>query len=451
MVTQPDSSPQPAVDSKDNPQQAPKAQADQSAISPHSQKQLASVIDSLPLNPARDLYGIEDTQLQTICFISQRTMEEGVRNENYAIAANAIGAWLISAGQYLGVLGRDRNLPAIFAEDVVKSVPALIPLSRMISDSIRPWINHSPEAQAFCRALVSKPNTHPLAALSFLNSVPATLALPWLSLFYNQRFAQLSDSINVALAYACKYHLELLHLQNQGLIAARRVYLHGLAKKLVRLYPDGDSKQAQRPEQKQRILFLVDRLRPKNDPQMMKIMALIDGVNQLQKDASFEFSIYETGDGKPSLNQIGYYPQADDRIAAGASAGDMVSYRKQLISARQWQHEEKYDRNLQLFFSAVYNFNPKLVVAVDLEDSVSKICLSHKMPVIDWLLRPEQIGLSMGAHLIAIDCAEAAARQMLQLSNLGRMDNAELLLLPAAQEKNGIELYAYFHQLFHAL
>ncbi len=403
-----------------------------------SQQRLMNVIDSLPINPALDLYAIEDKQLQAICFISGRAVEEAVAQGKYTVAANTIGAWLITAGQTLGVLGKDRNLSSMFANDIVEHIPVLINLARMISDYLKPWVESSKEAQGFCRNIVCKPQTHGLVALSFLPLVPPSLAVPWLKQAYDTQFGSCTDSAKVALLEACVYDLEEPYRLQPALIAARRVSYNALCKKFSRYHPraqinDLGAEQQQNIHAKEkRLLLLVDRFRDSSHRQTSLLLQMIDVlIAHPDLQDRLEIAIFETGEYRASYNQRGFYPATEH--SEPVSVGKKQALRKQIATLREWDHNKNYDKNMRELLSASHNFNPSMVIALDLPHSVVKGALKNHYPMIDWL-NESQYHLAMGAHVIATVNAKLA-EHILKQTEFGRLEDVKVLPISTKAEE----------------
>ena len=402
-----------------------------------AQMRLMDNINALPLNPARDHYGIEDKQIQTICFVAYRSVEEAILQRNYSLASNTIGAWLITAGEHLGVLGKDRNIVAMFAEDIVTEAPALIPLARMVADSLAQFVSHSTEAANFCRSIVSREVTHPLVALSFLNLVPPTLSQPWLRHFYNHRFNHLSDSKQAAILQSTHKDLTEAHVKNPELLAARRQYYQALAKKFARFYPQDKVKAPA----KHRLLVLIDRLRPLSDPEMKKIMQLAKAFNQSKNKV--EIALYVTGESQPCNNQLGYYSHYHEVAEEAITLGEKQKLRKAFSIVKECDHEYGFDQNAKIFLSSAGVFRPQMIVAIGCENSLVKGALSYFYPIIDWVDDMAMVAFTMGAHMVATSLDKIEAAKMLSLANIGRLE--DLTLLPLNEEK---DLYTCFHDAF---
>lgn len=399
------------------------------------QERLSLTIDSLPYNPARDKYGIEDNNLQAICFVSMRAMEEAVRQKNYSMASNTIGAWLITVGEHLNTLGMDRKISAMFAKDLVEDVPILINIIQMVCDSMRPWVQYSQDAEGFCRNVICRPTTHPKIASCFLPLVPASLAEPWVQLIYDEVIQNNSENVKVSLLHALQDGLIDIYQNNLPLIGARRVAYNKITKRL-----SGYHLQLTEPRKKEnRILFLVNQIEDFDDSPcnhiktILKHWAEIDPASQLQIP---EVAIFETGDGLPSKDQLGFYSYP--ATSNSASIGYKLALRKQVTMARIWDIEKNFDSSMREFMSAVYNYNPALVIAVDLPCSAVKGSLKFNYPVIDWI-NNDGFLLSMGHHILAT-AQDKKAEQALKLADYARLEPESILPLPTDDKECALTL-----------
>ena len=396
-----------------------------SAQAPSAQDRLAEQMNAMPINPAQDCYGITDPRLQAICFVSLRAQAESVRNEKYSQAANTIGAWFITAGEQLAALGPDRVLSRMFEADLVQTIPDLYRLFRMACDAMRPWAPQSPEAQAFLRAIMCNPKTHPLAAAAAISDVPVSLAEPWLTVLYDRLIAQHPDSQLTALFSDVAAHTQSIHLGNGQLMAARKLTFDHLARRFRRFLPDMENKP-----KTGRVAFLVDSFNPELADQVLPVL------RHLRSEC--EMAIYELDEGRPLRDQRGFIGVTPAQMMQGLGPatlppGVLTELRTLSPIFRRFDPAQTTDVRAREIFRSLCNFHPNLVIALDAPGSILKGALRVRYPVMDWIVSASP-GMAFGGHVLATSNPQEAELEIRQ-SSFARLDTVSILPLAKSPDE----------------
>lgn len=382
------------------------------------------LVQQLPQNLARDYYGITDQRVQAISFITGRACQEAVRQGEYYAASNTVGAWLVTVGERLAVLGRDRQLLAMLQDDIVGAVPDLGRLMIMISDYLEPWLSHSPEAMTFCRSLICNPATHWQVALAMLRLTPQSLAQPSRQSLYDRMLENHPDAQLAAIFHQIHYGVSEANHQYATIMAIRKTVYEMLSRRLKRYLPSENFLIKAIPEGRRRLAILMESFYPHEDGglELEALQALLEAARPYK---NLDIALYEMAEQRPATDQRGILSY---RGLPTTPIGLLEELRQNLAILRQYNPQESYREKMEALLRSLFNFQPEMVLVINAPDALQKAIIKPHRAVVDWVLEGNHASF-LGSHVLATASPDTAGFEIKQ-ANLPQLEELHIMNLP---------------------